>query len=332
MSKLVLHIRLEAPSYSSSAIQKGFEENEFDYIMLDWQRYRFTHGIEKLRSEILSLQNIFDPQYIFIHVQLEGIIDVPTAKNLSEKSFVINYTEDVREDTTWYEEVGKEIGLTVFTNYDDVEKLNSRGIPAAYLATSFNDQIYKPQAKTATDYGEIIFIGNNFVDTNMNFPEAITRYAMCKFLKDTYGDRFKIYGMNWSSLEPHARLLSPYEAVEAYNNCKISLSQSNYTRGGYSSDRLYNSVSSGALTLMEHYPGIEREFGHRTFGLHWETFEELKGLIDTYLSCPQAATLLSKQITDYVREKCTWTERIKELFFKIGLKEEFGERVEFKMI
>lgn len=315
MSRSILHIRLDAPSYSSDAIEKGFRENGFEYHSLSWQNYRFSFGIEGLRSEIIRLQSEINPDYIFLHIQVPDIIDAATAKKLSEKSFVINFTEDVREDTTWYEEVGAVIGLTVFTNMDDVKKLNEKGITAAYTPTSFNDLIYKKQDKTEKHYGDIIFIANNYVGTNLNFPMAERRLEMVKFLKDNYAERFKVYGMNWGSVDPDARLLSPTECVEAYNNCKVSISQSNFIRKGYSSDRMFNSMASNAITLPEYYEGIEQDFNHLTFGLHWDNFDELKKAVDLFINNDMAADFFRGKLNHYVHNNCNWTKRINSIMY-----------------
>lgn len=311
MSKLkLLHIRLDAPTYSSDAMEIGFKNNGFEYYCLSWQPYRFSNGIEALRAEILRLHQEIEPDVVFMQFQLPDIIDVETVKILSQKSFVINYTEDVRKDTTWLESIGVFIGLTVFTNYDDVERFKSIGLNAAYLQTSFNDIWYKPQPKTETDYGEIIFIGNNYIGTSLDFDESITRYAMVEFLKETYGERFKVYGMNWGT---DSKLLNPQQAIEAYNNCKISISQSNFQKKSYSSDRIYNSMACGAFTLAEYFEGIEDIFKKEADIDWWYNFDELKNMIDFYLINNDERNYIAKMGCQLVRTEYNWTERIKEL-------------------
>jgi spore maturation protein CgeB len=288
----------------------GFKNNGYEYYSLSWQNYRFNNGIEGLRKEILRLHNQIKPDIVFIQVQLPEIIDVFTAIKLSISSFVINYTEDVRKDTTWLEEIGFYIGLTIFTNREDVDKFKQLGLSAVYLQTSFNDLWYKPQPKTSTDYGEIIFIGNNYIGTSLDFDRSQFRAEMVRFLKDTYGDRFKVYGMGWGT---DSKLLNPQQCIEAYNNCKISISQSNFNRNGYSSDRLYNSMACGAFTLPEYFKGIEDLFIDGKHIESWASLDGLKDNINHYLQYPKDREAIAKMGCQLVRENYNWTQRIKEL-------------------
>src|SRR6185312_3700466 len=231
--KKALLIKLESPFYSSIAIERAFKEH-FEVHYIDWQAIRFNNGVNGLQviwETILKECDTFNPDLIFIQLQVSYILSTEQFKELGQRSFVINYTEDVREDIKWMEDAAPHIGLTIFTNMDDVEKLKDKGIHnVSYMPVSYNDVWYRPVPKTDKYYGDIVFIGNNTVGTNLNFPYAQERQDMIKFMKDKFGDKFRSYGM-----AQEYQMLPPAEVIQAYSNCKVVITQNQFKRNKYCS-------------------------------------------------------------------------------------------------
>lgn len=304
----VLFVKIEAPTYSSIAMVNGFKENGFTVMELDWQHIRFSEGIIALREQILEVAERRGPDLIFLHLQNSDVLTVELATRLQELSFVVNFTEDVREDTTWYENIAPHIGLTIFTNRNDVHKLRQMGIPnVEYLQTSYNDVWYKKLSRREdVDYGEIIFIGNNTVGTNLNFPLAQQRVDMVEFMKKHFGHRFRVYGIGW----PGSRMLNPQECITAYNNCKIAITHNQFYRDGYQSDRGFNAMGCGACTIVNYYPNIENDFHYIE---SWDTFDILKKKCELALQYEDRRVKVFELTHHEVLSRHRWANRFAEL-------------------
>lgn len=308
--KSVLHIGVQSPYYSSSGIAKGFHESGFeDYSFINFQSIRVNYGVEYLRKQMIDVAIENKPDLIFCHIQVKDVLDIETAKALSDIGFVLNFTEDCRNDVSWYEEISPHIGLTVFTNYEDVETLKSKGLRSEYLQTSYNDLIYHPlKQKPTADYGEIIFIGNNQSKSNLNFPFAEERVEMVNCMKKEFGERFKVWGNNWGN----SRVLTPNESNIAYNSCRIAITQNQYHRKGYTSDRTFNAFGSGAIVIQQHYDGYYQDFKTTPFLLSaWQSFDDLKILCKHKFSPRNIEQ--SKENIPYMKERHTWKNRIEKL-------------------
>jgi hypothetical protein len=315
--KKALLIKLEAPSYSSIGMEAAFKEH-YEVRSIDWQRVRFNGGLDGLNIlwKLIEQECVsFMPDIIFCQFQKSEVLSIENWKRLSEFGFVINYTEDVREDISWYEEVAPHIGLTIFTNEDDVNRFKCGNV--GYMLVSYNHLWYKPQPKTKTEYGDIIFVGNNYVASNLNFPFAKERQEMIEFMKRGFGDKFQAYGMGQEN-----QMLSPAQVVEAYNNAKVVITQSNFKRKGYMSDRGCNSIGCGAITIHQHFEGIERMFSELPYYNSWKTFEGLEDACNFYLKEFEYPYNYKKEISDYAVTHHSWKNRIKFVIGMVKFKEQ----------
>lgn len=310
----VFHIGITAPSYSSEAISKSFNDVFGECRYFDWQFHRFNYGTEIMRDNMLLEAKVYKPDVIFVHCNHNGeaIID-ENYKQLSEIAQVVTYTEDVREDISHFENISPLVKLMIFTNIDDVEKLKEKGFNnAVYLPVSYNDIWYKKQGKTSKYYGDIVFVGNNTVNSNLNFPKAQERQDMIAALKKEFGDKFMAYGMGQEN-----KMLNPQEAVECYNNAKIAIGHNNFSRKGYQSDRALNAMGCGCPVLMKEYDGIKDNFPDLR-GFAWKNVDDLIVLCKIYFM--ENGIGLLDGLADYqykeVTENHRWynrAESIKEL-------------------
>lgn len=303
--KKVLFAAIFASSYSSIGMVDGFKDAGYIPIVIDWQAYRFRNGIIALRIHLIETAKLHNPDLIFLHIQNGEIIDEQTAIELAKYGFVVNFSEDVRTDISWYEKIGQHIGLTVFTNMDDVDALNSKGIRSVFMPTSYNHLWYKPQAKTDKYYGDIVFVGSNYLNTNLEFEEAQERVDMVRVLKEEFGNRFMYYGLNWG---PEIKMLNPQEVVECYNNARIVVTQNNFKRKAYQSDRFYNAAGSGALVIPQNINGSEFD------RFSWTNFDDLKrriseSLIRDNIDCGEGITQHADIYKYWLKEQIKFNHR-----------------------
>lgn len=314
--KKALLVKLESPYYSSIGLERAFREH-FEVKSIDWQAIRFNNGANGLKviwETILNECTVFQPDLIFIQLQVDYILTTDQFKELGRRSFVVNYTEDVRDNIKWIEDAAPHIGLTVFTNMGDVEKLKDKGIDnVAYMPVSYNDVWYRPIPKTDKYYGDIVFIGNNTVNTNLGFPYARERQDMIKFMKEKFGDKFRSYGMG-----QEYQMLPPAEVIQAYNNCKIVITQNQFKRRGYESDRGINAKGCGAVTIHQYYEGIEKVFNVFSDLFVWHSFNELKEICDHILRTNnyvghQFEENYRDKTSFYAKQNLSWHSRVKYL-------------------
>lgn len=304
--KKALLIKLEAPSYSSVGMESAFRDH-FEVKSIDWQRIRFSHGVDGLDvlwQTILAECIGFSPDIIFCQFQKGEILTIEQWEKLATFGFVINYTEDVREDISWYEEVAPNIGLTIFTNVVDVIKINKAG----YMFVGYNHLWYKPQPKTEKDYGDIVFIGNNYSASNLNFPYAKERQEMVSFMEERFGDRFRAYGLG-----QRYQMLPPSQVIEAYNNCKVVITHNNFKRSGYCSDRGLNATGCGATVVHEYFEGIYDMFEKNPYWYTWKTLDDLAENCERVL---RRSVDVREAVSEYARINHSWLNRVK---FVIGM-------------
>lgn len=306
--KSVLHARIEAPTYSSGGIENGFLENGFEYTGFDWQKVKFNSSGEEMMDRLIGKAHMEQPDLIFLHLQSAGAIDVETAKELSKVSFVVNYTFDVRKDISWYREIAPHIGLTLFGDWESVEELRKAGIKNVdYLGSSADYSWYKPLNLPRTE--DIVFIGGNYANTALDFPQAKERAEMVEFMKDTFGDRFKFYGMGWKS---GIDMVNAQQEIEIYNRSKIAITHNNFIRGGYTSDRLWRAMGCGAAVVSQYFPGINKEL-NKYVASTWLDFPMLKQECEKLLNLEVEREALGKAGVQWVRLHHSWKNRIQTL-------------------
>ena len=173
----VFHAGITSPFYSSEAITQSFKEVFGDVYYFNWQEHRYLLGVEGMRNELRVQALVYEPDVIFLHFNhTSEVLRYEDYEKLKEIATVVTYTEDVREDISHFEKIAPVVDWMIFTNIDDVETLAAKGINnASYLPVSYNNIWYKPQPKTEKYYGDIVFIGNNYTNTNLNLPNSKQR-------------------------------------------------------------------------------------------------------------------------------------------------------------
>lgn len=311
----VLFALINADSYQSEGMVEGFENNGYDVIKFDWQRVRFSLGTDRMREMIIDLADLEKPDLIFLHIQNPDALDEYTIRTLQNTAPTVQYTFDVRrkEKIQWMYDYAKFVTHTFFACQEDVDNCIEQGINnVSHLHSSADFNIYKPLPLFDTETPEIIFIGANYVGTNLEFDLAEERQDMVRFLEQEYEDRFGAYGLGQRN-----KMVNPQQEVKLYNTCQIAICQNNFSYTDYSSDRIWRAMGSGTFVLSKYFKGIEKIFEKEVHLDTWENFDELKQLIDFYLNDEKERSVIAKSGSLLVRENHTWTERIKEMLGKL---------------
>lgn len=301
----VFHVGITAPTYSSEAITLSFKEVFGDVFYFNWQESRYLHGLNGMVKELIDKAIEYAPDVIFLHFNHTEVLGIEDYAELKKIAKVITYTEDVRDDISHFEKIHSVVDWMIFTNIDDVETLASKGINNAfYLPVSYNHLWYKPQPKTEKYYGDIVFIGNNYSNTNMDFPNAGQRQQMVAALKKEFGDRFQAYGLGQEN-----KMINPQEAVEAYNNAKIAITHNNFKRKGYQSDRGLNAMGCGCYTLLDYYEGANSDFG----SVCWYQYSDLINTCKYLLSVESERITIADAQHKNVLINHTWKTRCESI-------------------
>jgi len=229
-------------------------------------------GVKDFNTQALKLAEQLQPDITFIQIQQPGILSKYTTQKLSELSFVINWTGDVRSTTPeWMLETGKVIQLTAFSNMHDVNYCLQKGINADYLDIGFDPLKYtKHGIKTETP--QIVAHFNSY--GNMFFPLSQYRLDICETLKKEFGNNFGVFG-NFPGAIQNFNDNQVNEAVN-YNNAAIAINCSHFNLSRYSSDRILRILGSGCFCLSHNYTHIEKDY---KIGKHLDIFNNLEELI-----------------------------------------------------
>ena len=244
--------------------------------------------------KIEAIYNSFKPDIVFFQIQNEsnGRNLTPLAQRFSHKSFVLNWSGDVREPLPgWYREFGKHC-ITAFSNMDDVNKMGCE-----YLQIGIDPEIYMDHGLVKTR--DICFFANR----SACFPLSGFRQEVTDFLRSQYKERFRIYGW-WPGANGNFNSDQHAES-RLYNSSKIAISISHFSRDRYFSDRLIRAMGSRCFTLSHDYPGIDKDF---KVGVHLDTFrskEELKEKIDYYTKYDKLREEIADAGCKLVHEKFT---------------------------
>lgn len=243
----LLHIGMDADKSPDTSLMKVFKRHVKEYRDIN-------SGHPSLNNEIVRLAREFKPDLVWMQVQTEGVVTHYALSELKKHgAFVINWTGDVRQPLPrWYLETGKEIGLTLFTNWVDIITARDQGINADFCPIGYDPDIYRPDYNVPKSI-EVAFFANNY---NGQFPLSDYRAQIATFMKSTFGERFKLFGNGWKRPDGNYNHSQPEEA-KILRQCKIAINVSHFDYEGYSSDRLNRILGCGVMCLTHPFQGME---------------------------------------------------------------------------
>ena len=293
----------EPPHYTiTSAFKKTFDV--VDTIYWDEINLSEMNGIVRARVQAIKYDAVF------MQIQQPNIIELETAKIMSQNSMVFNWTGDVRNDITWYEQIAPYV-ITLFTNMTDVDKMRSKGFQADYLQCGYDHKYYFQ--KQQKRYNTIGFCGNYY--PTADFPLKNLRAQAVRELKINFPEQFHLYGKGWDKIdiksEGHAN--NEWEA-NLYNESLLALSVSHFDYSRYFSDRLIREMACGCCVLSHRFKDNHLEFTEGKHILYWDNLKQLVELCHYYLQHTQEALDIGEAAAQHVRENYSWDVFAKKLF------------------
>jgi spore maturation protein CgeB len=270
----VLRIVLDGEEYPHFTLTTAFEKH-FEHVETIW-RQRFS--IPRLNETILSKISLNKYDVIFMQIQQEGVIYKETARKMSEKCLVFNWTGDVRSDISWYEDIGEYV-VTLFTNNTDVEKMRAKGYRSDFLQIGFDHKYYYPPQDDSNRIQNIVMCANYYPE--LQFPLTQLRVEAVNKLKIHFPEYFNLYGgSKWKDISLHPECYANNEGEsDVYRRCGIAVSISHFDYKNYFSDRLLREMACGAFVLSHRYQNCEEDFIDKK---HLVFFDDIDDLFDRF--------------------------------------------------
>lgn len=284
-----------------------------DYYEDDWEIELKKRGKDGFRKYVIERSQKAD--IVFMQLQTPNVLDVNTVKRMC--GFIINWTGDVRYPLpSWYIDLGKHVGLTLFTNETDVKAAKAAGVIADYFQITDDDTIYTPNGWKSHN-GNIVFMGNHYPG---KFPLTQLRFDLCQRLKKEFGNEFSIFGGGFPAGMVTANLNFKQEDEAAtYRGCKIAVNCSHFNYERYSSNRIFRIMLSGAFCLSHHYDRIDEDFEINKHLVTWRTIDELVDKCKYYLSHDDERNAIAKAGYAHVLRNHGIVKRADELKTLLGI-------------
>lgn len=309
----IFFIGIYDASEPNTNLRNAFRKVSSEYKEIPWNSWNFHWTTNApFNQHVIEVLNHWKPDIIFMQLQAPNVIMdgcLQAMKNTG--AYLVQWTGDARQPLPeHYITFGRKINLSLFNNQNDVDTLVRAGVKADFLQIACDPTIYKPEgSKIAAP--EIVFMGNNYKST---FTLSKYRYEMVKFLRQTYGKRFGLYGANWPEEWGIESLMYQHEReAEIYRSCKIGINLSHYDLNKYASDRLFRIMSSGAFCISKEFPEMVEYEGGENFVTYTGDFNDLKKTIDYYLNNEEERISIAKNGCNRTHTAWTWDHRINEL-------------------
>lgn len=294
----------------NTAFRNALKEASSDYFEIGWNQ---VSNKAVLQDGIIFYAGSFKPDLVFMQLQGANIIGEAALKALRDTgAFLCQWTGDARQPLPkHYIDFGKKIDLSLFTNWDDVEVMMKNGVKADYLQVSADHNIYTPKGPVIKGVPEIVFMGNHY---NTTFELSDYRFRMVKFLKDTYGNRFGVYGAGYPKGFATGNLMhNQLKEAQLYRSCKIAINCSHYDLKSYTSDRFFRILLSGTFCISKEFPEMKEYFPFENFVPSDPDFRKLKETIDYYLIHEAERKKIAQSGHEFAYIYCKWTDRINQL-------------------
>lgn len=171
--------------------------------------------------------------------------------------------------------------------------------------------VYRPECYIAEKNPEyeydVIFVGS--YGYHEEYPY---RPQLIDWLRETYGDRFRLYGSGGECVRGH--MLN-----EVYASAKVVVGDS-YESPNYWSDRVPETLGRGGFLIHPYTQGMDMEYveGRHYVAYSRGDFEQLGRIIDLYVANESARERIRLLGHDHVINKHTYAHRAGTLIDKMG--------------
>lgn len=205
----------------------------------------------------------------------------------------------------------------VFTPDGDPESqkvFETHGINHHYIKPGvFKNQCYLAEPEPAFAH-DVVFVGGG---SQYNHDEWPYRKQLVEWLQNTYGDRYGKYGYPEPTIRNH-------QLNQLYASAKVVVGDSlclGFNKPYYWSDRVYETMGRGGFIIHPYIHGMEEEFadGENIVFYEYGNFDQLKEKIDYYLQNDEERLAIRNAGHKYVRENCTYHNRLTQALGIIGV-------------
>lgn len=296
----------ENPHYTiTDAFKKAFDI--VDTIYWDeFKDYRFLNEV------VIARASAHKYDAIFMQLQAPNIITPETARELSKKCLVFNWSGDVRKNIDWYKEMSPFV-ITLFTNVHDVLEIRKVGGRAEYLQCGYDHKYYFN--RNIARLNNVAFCGNFYPE--MQFPLTTLRVNTVRLFKKTYPENFNLYGSNWDKADLKSEGIADNEKEALlYNVTSLALSISHFNYSRYFSDRLLREMACGCCVLSHRFEDCDLEFTDLKHIVFWDNEIDLIQKAEYYLNNPEKAREIGDEAARFVSQNYSWnvfTENFKKI-------------------
>lgn len=240
---------------------------------------------------------------VFMQIMAPNIIHPETARVLSEKALVFNWTGDVREDLTAYTQIGSHV-ITLFTNMTDVQKMRDLGFRSDFLQVGYDHRYY--HNLNLERLNNIAYCANYYPETG--FPLTNYRLECVRALKINFPENFNLYGNKWeyADIKSQGKADNNLEAT-LYNRSTMALSVSHFDYSHYFSDRLLREMACGSMVLSHRYQDCDQDFTDEKNIVFFDSAEDLVDKVRFYRSKPELTEKIGVAGREHVEKQYKWS-------------------------
>ncbi len=157
-----------------------------------------------------------------------------------------------------------------------------------------------------------------FVGSKKYHPEWDYRPKLIDWLGNTYGDKFKHYGIGGLASVRGLKLNKVYWSTKIVIGDTLCI---NFKYPDYWSDRVYETMGRGGFIIHPYISGMEKEFENKKHLVFYEygNFKQLKELIDYYLEHDEEREAIRKAGHELVKQNYTYKNRWQQILKELGI-------------
>lgn len=340
-SERVLYVHLETKADPQAGLDRALRKlGSGGYAKVAWMEYEYGPR----QTAIVEAAAKLKPTFIFLQLQTPNAVSPETIRRVrevvSDPNLVIaTWNGDIADvnsphNMQWMVGLGRVCDLSLHASNSHVKAMRSIGVhnsqflnigfdPAQYHEVEEDDVVGMKTIDDMRTY-DICFLGSKYANNGDTFSASLKwhdaglRNDAVLAMKQTFGDRFGLYGRGWGG-EEKAVALSEAHTVYWRSKIGLNVSLANYMEA-YSSDRLHRILGCGCLLLTKRFP-LMSVYGlnHGTNCLIWDTPSEALNLAKQIVKDPNKLLEMAKSGNDLAKNTMTWDSRMFELSAHIRL-------------
>lgn len=260
-----------------------------------------------------------------MQIQHTNVIDALTVDRIKRNNkdlIVTNWTGDVRNTVpNTYKKMAMVSDYNLISSVGQLDMFRKQiGKEIHYWQIGFDPKVHHPSLTKPSNFSwDAIFIGNHGL--RERYPGAQQRDNTCRLLQQHFGERFALFGGNWSKNLKSKGSIPQTQACAHYHKSLCAVSVSHYNDlSHYFSDRLLMCMASGRPTISFRFPGWESFFADGCDLLIADTVEEIPKKVEYLKNNRDHAEYIGAQGAAKVFAEHTYFSRVNELLELVGLK------------